>query len=277
MTVECGIALRSPFPAPPGFDFSQSNELDRRTVSDFVRLPDQMKNDLENLKSANRIFLQLVVILGVWVILVQNRRGPRWLLQRLQNRISKTPDRKLRNSRYQPPIDPSHSRVIDGQNTQIVRSSNVLEEPKFSHTLRHRKGGQHVDIWNAAERGNVKEIRNQLASGVQVDAIDSDGNTALTIASRYGRLEAVNTLLSANARVNFKGGIYGRAINTAAAPGHEDIVKTLLNHGEYPYRVTNKRGTSLVARNELSYVVRIYLPLRWSNYPCSAYCLSSRA
>lgn len=247
VALECNRALRIPFPAPPGIVFSQSNELSRRTVRDFcestnealydppVHLLDQMRSSLENAKSANWAVLRFLMFLGVGFILLHNRRRLTRLLYR-QYRSPRTPYRKLRNSQSQHQSDSLQPHVIiDAQNTSTLQNSFASEEPIFSHTLRHRKGGQHVDLWTAAERGSVREIQNQIASGVHVDAMNPHGETALIISSRHGRLEAVKTLLSARAQINSEGGIHGSALKAAAAHGHDDVVRTLLNHKELTY------------------------------------------
>src|SRR5687767_13086845 len=54
----------------------------------------------------------------------------------------------------------------------------------------------------AAENGDVAEIRALLASGVKIDAINSDGETALLVATHGNQIEAARELIEAGADVN---------------------------------------------------------------------------
>lgn len=270
MSLECNRALRNPFPAPPGINFPQSNEIHRRTARDFckfaeearndppVRLLDQMKSNDENVKSANWAVFRLLILLGVGFTLARNRRRL-WRLLHHQRRFPRTPSQKLRGSQYQQSIDPFQPRMVDVQSTPILLKSFTSEQSMNSQTLRHRKG-PYVNMWKAAEHGHVEEILNQLASGVHVDAIDSHGNTALIIASLNGRLETVKALLSSNARINFEGGTHGNAFNAAAAHGHEHVIKTLLSRGyNYPCGGATIHALQIACRQGHEPVVQVLI------------------
>lgn len=115
MSIECNRAFKNPFPAPPGVYFPQSNELNRRNARDFckfadgapnnppLRLLDQMKSNIENVKSANWAVFRLLMLLGVGFILARNRRRL-WRLLHHQYRFLKTPSQKLRDSRPNNPL-----------------------------------------------------------------------------------------------------------------------------------------------------------------------------
>lgn len=53
-----------------------------------------------------------------------------------------------------------------------------------------------------AESGDVAEVAKALADGTPVDARDDDGRTALMVAAAHGHLDVVRVLLDAGADVN---------------------------------------------------------------------------
>ena len=86
-----------------------------------------------------------------------------------------------------------------------------------------------ADLISAAKIGSVAEISALLDRGVDVNASDKDGVTALMVASFNGHSEAVNLLLSKRADVNAKTSDYGQtALRLASQHGHIEIVKLLL-------------------------------------------------
>jgi ankyrin repeat protein len=68
------------------------------------------------------------------------------------------------------------------------------------------------------------------AKGIDLDAENSHGQTALMVAAFAGRIELVNALLDAGAEIHHEG---WTALHYAALGGHVDVVNTLLEHGAY--------------------------------------------
>lgn len=58
-------------------------------------------------------------------------------------------------------------------------------------------GANEQMLWAAAYRGDCRMIRMLVMEGVDLEARDEDGRTAINIATQYGRQEALKTLLSA--------------------------------------------------------------------------------
>jgi hypothetical protein len=84
----------------------------------------------------------------------------------------------------------------------------------------------------AASRGDVAAVRRMLAEGVEVDAGNRYGATALLLATRNGHREVVAALLEAGADVNRKDTFYGFGPFGAAVFGsHEEIAVLLVEHG----------------------------------------------
>lgn len=64
--------------------------------------------------------------------------------------------------------------------------------------------GQDVRLIEAAKHGDVQELRALISQGVNVDAADARGVTALIVASMAGKLQAVQILLAAGADTSAK-------------------------------------------------------------------------
>lgn len=94
----------------------------------------------------------------------------------------------------------------------------------------------------AAERGDARAVRACLRAGVDVDAVDTYGATALHVACAEGRLRVVETLLAhgADPETPARGG--SRCANAARERGHKDVVRTLSKiAGSEPDETTRTR------------------------------------
>eukprot|EP00752_Nemacystus_decipiens_P006553 g5900.t1 len=69
-------------------------------------------------------------------------------------------------------------------------------------------------------------------AGVNVDAVDSVGNSSLMWAATHGHLLVVEVLLEAGADVNLRDSVVGiAAVHCAAMNGHSEVLSTLLHSG----------------------------------------------
>lgn len=91
-------------------------------------------------------------------------------------------------------------------------------------------GGKDTDssMWDAAKNGDVSRLEALIKQGVDVNALDEDGDTPLMVASYYGQLQIVKVLLDAGAKVNISHKYGGTALISAAVRGHLQIVKALI-------------------------------------------------
>jgi len=79
--------------------------------------------------------------------------------------------------------------------------------------------------------GNVEQVRQVLADGVNVDYTDEDGMTPLQHAAYKGSLELCEMLLAHGADVNYSAHENGyTALMFAALSGKKDVVRVLLEH-----------------------------------------------
>ena len=148
---------------------------------------------------------------------------------------------------------------------------SIMEDSKFSFSS---------GLLTAAGNGINKAVQFFLEMGVNIDNVDSNGRTALMLASKAGHEEIVETLLSARAngsqdghsrvgQILLKGGADpniqekdGRsALMYASQNGHSEVVQILLKGGADP-NIQEKDGRSALmyaSFNGHSEVVQILL------------------
>ncbi len=82
-----------------------------------------------------------------------------------------------------------------------------------------------------AQQGDMQAVKLFVAAGMDPNAKDDDGNTALMAATAENRTEIIKVLLKAKANVNEKNVGGGTALSLAAARGKADTVQLLLDQG----------------------------------------------
>ncbi|KAF7344743.1 Ankyrin repeat domain-containing protein [Mycena venus] len=92
-------------------------------------------------------------------------------------------------------------------------------------------GGQYgFALHTALANKHEKIARLLVENGADVD-LQGELGGALTMASWYGMENIVVLLLERGADINVRGGLYGFALHTALASGHEEISRTLIDNG----------------------------------------------
>ena len=89
-----------------------------------------------------------------------------------------------------------------------------------------------ASLHKAAQRGNVRKIRQILDNGTEVDTKDQEGRTPLYLATAYGRYEVVKILLKYGAKVdgqNYEPGV--TALFGAIQNNRIKIAKILIKNG----------------------------------------------
>src|SRR4051794_8922962 len=87
------------------------------------------------------------------------------------------------------------------------------------------------DLWRLAETGDLRRLEDLLARGVDVNARNQEGATALMMAAYQGQLEVVRALTDHGADLNATDFDGDTAVMLADHSGHEDIVRLLIARG----------------------------------------------
>ena len=135
--------------------------------------------------------------------------------------IKKGADVNARNGNGDTPLDDTAKEIDEGAveflvglfEVRIDREEVNAAKPEIAKILR-KNGGKYgaqlvskpPDIWSAARQGNVEAIGEYLNSGVDVNAKDPLGATALSWAAGLGRIDAVKFLVKKGADVNARNG-----------------------------------------------------------------------
>lgn len=86
-----------------------------------------------------------------------------------------------------------------------------------------------IEFVLAASNGELDEVAQALTDGVNVDAIDVDGSTALMAAAFQGRTHIVRLLLDRGANINsVQDKFQWTPLIAAAYGGHHQVVQLLL-------------------------------------------------
>ena len=105
--------------------------------------------------------------------------------------------------------------------------------------------GPNVDIWNAANDGNIDAIKKHLAAGADVNASDGNGVTPLHFAASESHGEVVKLLIAEGADVNASDKNGATPLHMAAFQGHKEIAKLLIAEGTDLDWPSNDKSTPL--------------------------------
>lgn len=117
-------------------------------------------------------------------------------------------------------------------------------------------GDQNAALFAAVEGGNLAAVRKALAAGANVEAVDDEGYTSVTMAAIKDKPAIVKALLAAGASAKS-----GAALSAAADLGHGAIVKLLLAAGADPNHRAEDSPVPLDAIAEGSLPKSFLLPL----------------
>lgn len=106
----------------------------------------------------------------------------------------------------------------------------------------------------AAEHDDVSAIERLVSEGVEIEARDATGSTALLVATRANKVDAARALIEAGADVNAKDRINDSAYLYAGARGHLEILKAALAHGADLQSTNRYGGTALIPAAERGHV-----------------------
>jgi ankyrin repeat protein len=100
---------------------------------------------------------------------------------------------------------------------------------------------------DAVRRADVAAVRAELQRGVDVNAAEADGTTALHLAAYQNAVEIAAALVRAGARVDAENRYGVRPLSLASQGGHADIVRLLLDAGASANAAAAEAETPLMA------------------------------
>ncbi|KAK2762602.1 hypothetical protein FQN54_000775 [Arachnomyces sp. PD_36] len=101
----------------------------------------------------------------------------------------------------------------------------------FASTYGHSPGDSGINLHDAAAKGLEQSIRRLLGEGVPVDALNSEGSTALQVAIRQGHERVVKLLLDSGADVNYpRGSTSETPVFLASYSMNPALMATVLSH-----------------------------------------------
>lgn len=118
-------------------------------------------------------------------------------------------------------------------------------------------------LHTAAIRGDVKQVKELISLGANVNVKDFAGWTPLHEACNVGYYDVAKILIAAGADVNTQGLDDDTPLHDSASSGHRDIVKLLLRHGGNPFQA-NKHGerpVDVAETEELELLLKREVPL----------------
>ena len=102
-----------------------------------------------------------------------------------------------------------------------------------------------TSLWDAARTGNISMLKEHLAKGMDVNAKDEGGGTALSLATLAGHTKAVEFLIEKDADVNLSGNDGSAPLHGAAFLGQEGAAKLLVEAGAKVNARNNKGETPI--------------------------------
>jgi ankyrin repeat protein len=135
-----------------------------------------------------------------------------------------------------------------------TRKSTNKKKNKKTRSKKQKGGTTQLEMFSAANNGDLKTIEEALNNGVDVNSINLNGTTVLMIASLRGYTEIVKLLLENGADVNSFDNENDTALIRATFAGHADIVEMLLDAGADMNKLSNDSGTALMTASMFGYI-----------------------
>lgn len=133
---------------------------------------------------------------------------------------------------------------------------SYFKEDPNNINKRNESFHSYTPLMYASRKGHANIVRFLLSKGADVDAINTDGNTALLIASYWGHSSVVKNLINKGANLNIQNKDLRAALHAAVAGEKLEIVKLLVQKGadtnlkdeadRTPLDLAKKRGSAAI-------------------------------
>ncbi|KAM6088586.1 ankyrin repeat domain-containing protein 12 isoform 2-T2 [Chlamydotis macqueenii] len=149
------------------------------------------------------------------------------------------------------------------------KTPNSSSRQKDKVNKRNERG--ETPLHMAAIRGDVKQVKELISLGANVNVKDFAGWTPLHEACNVGYYDVAKVLIAAGADVNTQGLDDDTPLHDSASSGHRNIVKLLLRHGGNPFQA-NKHGerpVDVAETEELEMLLKREVPISDDDDSCS--------
>lgn len=124
-----------------------------------------------------------------------------------------------------------------------------------SNSQDEKSGGEMMDtLFQAVEQNNNKGVQQLIEEGVDVNAQDGEGRTALMIATYGNHVDVAKQLIDAGADVNIRDNMKNSPFLYAGAEGYMEMLKLTIAGGADPSIVNRYGGTALIPAAERGHV-----------------------
>lgn len=106
----------------------------------------------------------------------------------------------------------------------------------------------------AAERKETETIKRLVEEGIDINTKDSEGRTAIMIATYNNDVDTAKVLIKAGADVNIQDNLKNNPFLYAGAEGYVEILKLAIGSGADPTITNRYGGTALIPASEHGYV-----------------------
>ena len=87
------------------------------------------------------------------------------------------------------------------------------------------------NIWNAADEGNIEEVKQHLDSGIDVNAKNQFGATPLHFAAKQGHKNLATILITEGADTNAEAYDKSTPLHSAVISGYKEVAEQLIANG----------------------------------------------
>ena len=106
-------------------------------------------------------------------------------------------------------------------------------------------GSPEAELIDAARANDAVRVQALLEEGVDADARDENGATALMFVAAYGYADLARILVERGADVNTSGPIGNTALHYAAQEGHAEVARILVDSGADIHAQSESGGTPM--------------------------------